>query len=117
MESIKAHVYNLLDSIEGVDVHFYYPQTFITLPSISFYENATVDGASMDNLVWLKDCIIQIDVWAAKYTQADSISGQIDAVMHADGWRCQMMSDLPQTDGVYHRTMRYRKQILKKEGI
>lgn len=113
MENIKAHVQSILEEIQGVNVCFFYPNDFKKLPIISFYENATKDGRSWDNVVTSKDCIIQVDVWASKYTQADAISFKVDEIMQADGWNCQLMSDIPRKDEKepYHRTMRYRKQL------
>lgn len=113
MNNIKAHVYDVLSKVGGAQVSFFYPEDFKKLPCISFYENASADGAGYDNHIIAKDCIIQVDIWAKKYTQTDDIVQQVYTYMEEDGWRCGFESDIAKAGehAPYHHTMRFRKQI------
>lgn len=56
-----------------------------------------------------------IDIWAGSGKECGDIAIKTDDIMRRDGWVRKYSRDMPKDSSgkteVYHKTMRYRKQI------
>lgn len=111
MIDVKPYIEQLLKSIDGVKVAFYYPSSFNNLPAVSYYELADSEAMRADNREYAQDIDIQIDVWGTSAKQVNDIGISVNAVMQSDGWKRAFAADVPKDGSVYHRTMRFNKVI------
>lgn len=97
---------------DGIRLCYQYPEDFEKLPAVSFYNLLTSEAFRTDNKEDAQLARIQIDIWALKKTQPGSIAVRINELMQNDGWSRELDRDLPKGENhVYHRTMRFAKEI------
>lgn len=113
MVDINAETEKAL-SVLPYTVCYYYPDNFNKLPVVSFY-NLTERGAfSCDDEEAIQRGWVQIDVWADKPSDCGTIAIEVCNVMMGSGWYREMSMDVPKSDGVYHRTMRFVKDFISE---
>lgn len=114
-------VRGILKTIDGVTVTFYHPGTFNKLPVISYYELATPTGMCYDNAEQSQDTSVALDIWGCSAAECGRLAILTDTAMQKDGWKRELSRDMPKdSDGkteVYHKTMRFRKNIFFNERI
>lgn len=94
---------------------FYYPEQWNTFPIVSFY-NLTESGAfASDNEEDIQKGTVVVDIWALSPSECGKINIEITELMKSDGWCRETSMDVPKTDGVYHRTMRFSKIFINQE--
>lgn len=111
MVDVNKIVRDILRRINGVTVTFYHPGTFNKLPVISYYELTTITGFCADNAEQGQDSNVCIDIWGNSGAKCSDIAVLVDKEMQAAGWYRGFSRDMPPEDEVYHKTMRYRKDI------
>lgn len=111
MIDVKPHIEQLLKSIDGVKVAFYYPSSFNKMPVISYYELADSEAMRADNREYAQDIDIQVDIWGQSAKQVNDIGISVNAVMQSDLWKRTFSADVPKDGEIYHRTMRFNKVI------
>lgn len=105
MFDIKPTVITLLSSIPGVTVSDAYPADFNKLPHISFYENGNTDPLRIKSGP-LSEIAVQIDIWHNRST--GTLAAAVDEKMNSIGFRREFAADVPDPDGIKHKTMRFR---------
>lgn len=109
-------VKELLETIDGVTVKFYHPETFTKLPAISYYELTNTTGLCYDNAEQGQKTYIAIDIWGKGAGECSRLAIKADAVMQKDGWYRELSKDMPKdTEGkvtVCHKHMRFYKHII-----
>ena len=111
MVDVNRIVREILQGIDGVKVTYYHPDTFNKMPVLSYYELTTTTGFCADNAEQAQRSNIVIDVWAKRAADCSRIAIEVDAAMQADNWYREFSRDLPPEDGIYHKSMRFYKQI------
>lgn len=111
MIDINIEAQRALDTT-GYKVVFHYPQSTETLPVVSFYMISESGDMSADNSEMFQTGVIGIDIFTDTPMQGGEMALNINAAMSAHGW-CRIMSmDVPEeTDGVFHKAMRYTKSF------
>lgn len=104
-------VREILDTVGGAKVTFYHPSVLNELPVISYYELAASTGLCYDNGERAQGASIAIDIWGAGGGECARIAVQVDQAMQGAGWRRELSRDLPPEDGIYHKAMRFYKQL------
>ncbi len=115
MIDVNKIVREILDTLDGVKVTFYHPSQFNELPVISYYELTTSTGFCFDNAEQAQSSYVQLDIWGTSGGECSRIAVKVDAAMQNKGWYREMSRDMPPEDGVYHKTMRFSKEIFKEE--
>lgn len=111
MIDINAEVYNILEET-GYDIVFHYPQRLGVLPVVSFYTISESGEMSVDNIEMFRAGVIGIDIYAPSPAKCGEMGLFIDAALKRNGWSHIMSMDVPEeTDGVFHRAMRYTKSF------
>lgn len=103
-------VKEILDGLD-CEVIFYHPQDKYKPPVVSIYEMTTNTGFAFDNAEQAQLSYIAVDVWGNSFNECTEIAIQADSLMQAEGWKREFSRDLPPEDNVYHKAMRYKKQI------
>ncbi|MDO5398220.1 MAG: hypothetical protein Q4G33_09845 [bacterium] len=111
MVDVNEIVRGILKRIDGIRVTFYHPETFNKLPIISYYELTTTTGFCADNAEQGQDSNVCIDIWGNSGAECSRIAILVDKEMQAESWYRSFSRDMTPEDGVYHKTMRYRKTI------
>lgn len=111
MIDVNKTVRSILNKIEGVTVTFYHPGTFNKLPVISYYEIGTTGGASWDNTEQAQKSNVVIDIWAKSAAKCAGFAIEVDKLMQTEGWRRDFSCDLPPEDKIYHKNIRFSKEI------
>ncbi len=96
-------------------IELYYPEKFNDLPVVSFYNLTETPDFSSDNEEDIQGGTVVVDIWSDTPSDCGSIGLQVYKVMNADGWNREFSRDLGKTDGVYHRTMRFKKYFILQE--
>lgn len=112
MIDINKDFEQLLKSTE-YNVAYQFPKQGNELPIITYYEASNTGGFSADNQEWGMISAFVVDIWAITPKQTGDIGVKVDEVLQQSGWRREFAANLPrETDSdVYHRTMRYVKEI------
>lgn len=104
-------VREILDAIGGVRVTFQRPKQFNLLPVISYYELAAKPGMCFDNAEQAQTTNMQIDIWGKSGAECSRIAIKVYRAMNEQGWFRAFARDMPPEDGVYHKTMRFYKEL------
>ena len=88
-------------------VWYFYPQSWIRLPCISWRESGNREIAQADGREHLAELTYAVDVWAKNPAEAAELAAQVDAAMASARFRRDYAEDLFES-GIYHRAMRYR---------
>lgn len=115
MLDVNRVVREILETIDGVTVTFQQPDKFNKLPAISYYELITTTGMCYDNTEQAQKSNVQIDIWAKKGGTCSRIAVEVDAAMQMEGWYRELSRDMPPENEVYHKTMRFSKEIYFEE--
>lgn len=108
MINLKPLVFNKLKeiSILGNRVFFYYPSTFNSLPSISYYEITNQENSNADDDEYNSLIEIQVDVWGKTPEEISDIALQVDSKMKSIGFNRAFAQDV-HDENLYHKTMRF----------
>ncbi|MBQ2669866.1 MAG: hypothetical protein IJG06_03805 [Clostridia bacterium] len=107
----NAVVLGILNGLDGVKVTFYHPDEFNEMPVVSYYELTTPTGFSYDNAERAQVSYMSIDVWHTGGGPCSRLAIEVDALMQNAGWTREFSRDMPPEEGVYHKAMRYKKQL------
>lgn len=116
MVNIRAAIYAKLTEIIGANagVYHFYPDTDASYPAVSYYESGNRQYEQADGNEYLTEINYQMDVWARKMTECDTIAQYIDTAMTSLGFRRETCMDVNDPN-CRHRTMRYRA-LLTQDG-
>lgn len=98
-------------------VCFYYPERFNKLPVISFYNLSERGAFACDDTETVSRGWVQTDVWAKEPAECGRIAAETAEAMAAGGWIREMSMDMPKTNGIYHRTLRFVKDCINNNNI
>lgn len=91
---------------------FYYPERFNALPVISFYNLSERGAFGYDDTEVISRGRVQVDVWSDTPADCGKIAIEAAEAMISHGWTREMSMDVPKTDGIYHRTLRFVKDFV-----
>ena len=111
MVDVNRIVRDILNTIDDVKITFYHPEEFNKLPIISYYELTTNTGFSFDNAEQAQRSNVVIDVWGRSAADCSQIAINVDDAMQSEDWKREFSRDLPPEDGIYHKNMRFYKEI------
>jgi len=88
---------------------FEYPQTFESLPLITYTEVDQHDGDTADNQPYAWRVIMQVDVWVDRASgTTTTLSGLVADRMQALGFSLSYSSDVPDPDErILHKVLRF----------
>lgn len=109
MINIKPAVFELLSSINGAKVSYFHPESFVTLPAISYFELSNSTKVRTDGRERLAEIAIQIDVWAKSSSEASSLAEDVDNKMVSIGFTRSFSGDLFESRSkIHHKSMRFK---------
>lgn len=111
MVDVNKEVEKVLSSLPYT-ICFYYPEKFNALPVISFYNLNECGSFGYDDTEVISRGRVQVDVWADSPAECGSIAIETAETMIKYGWMREMSMDVPKTDGIYHRTIRFVKDFI-----
>lgn len=115
MYDIKPKVNDLLEGIVGEDnVSDSYPDSFESLPYISFYELNNDDVYKISEELYT-EIVIQIDIWHNR--SAGALARQVNDVMNSIGLKRDFARDIQDPSGIKHKTMRFKAKINNRTKI
>lgn len=106
MITLAAAVKDLLESV-CTSVWYFYPQSWIRLPCVSWRESGNREVAQADGREHLAELKYTVDVWAKSPAETAELSEKVDAAMCSVRMKREFSQDLFEA-GIHHRTMRYR---------
>lgn len=106
MISLKHTVKELLLST-GAAVWYFYPQSWLQLPAVSWRESQNREIAQADGREHLAELEYTVDVWAKSPAEVHELAERIDAALCAVRFKRNYAADLFET-GMHHRVVRYR---------
>ncbi len=115
MVDVNKITRKILETLDGVKITFYHPNTFNRLPIISYYELVTVTGQCYDNAEQAQYSNMQIDIWGKSGSECSRLAIRVDEAMQAHGWCREFSRDMPPENNICQKTMRYSKEIFKEE--
>ncbi|MDY3971656.1 MAG: hypothetical protein SOZ28_02965 [Clostridia bacterium] len=115
MVDVNKIVREILETIDGVTVTFYHPDKFNNLPVISYYELTTTTGMCFDNEEQAQSSGVEIDIWGKGGGECSRLAIKVDKAMQNDGWYRELSRDMPPENNIFHKTMRFSKEIFKEE--
>lgn len=111
MIDVNKEVRKILNTLEGVTVTYFHPEENNALPVVSYYEITTKTGFCCDNAEAAQKSYIALDIWAHSGAESSKIAIDCDGVMQRSGWTREFSADLPPENDVYHKSMRFFKEI------
>ena len=106
MITIRNNVKTLLES-SGAAVWYFYPQSWASLPAISWRESRNREFAQADGCEHLAELEYTVDVWAKGPEEVALLADSVDAAMTSVRLRRDYAADLFEK-GLHHKTLRYR---------
>ena len=111
MVDVNAEAEKALSSLP-YKVCFYYPEQFNKLPVISFYNLSERGSFGYDDSEVISRGWVQVDIWSAAPAECGRIAIKTAGAMLSHGWTREMSMDVPKTDGIYHKTIRFVKDFI-----
>ncbi|MBQ8301505.1 MAG: hypothetical protein IJX57_06035 [Clostridia bacterium] len=108
MIDVNAEAEKTLSKLDR-KVEYYYPEKFNDMPVVSFYNLTEQPDFISDNEEDIQSGTVVVDIWSDNPADCGNIGLKVNEVMTADAWHREFSRDLPPTDGIYHRTMRFTK--------
>lgn len=106
MITLKSAVGEILAST-GAKVWYFYPQSWLKLPAVSWRESQNRELAQADGREHLAELEYTVDVWAKSPAEVHQLAEEIDAAMTSVRLRRSFAQDLYES-GMHHRAVRYR---------
>lgn len=106
MISLKHRVKEILTGT-GAAVWYFYPQSWLKLPAVSWRESQNRELAQADGREHLAELEYTVDIWAKSPAQVHGVAEAIDAALCAVRFRRSYSADLFEA-GMHHRAVRYR---------
>ena len=108
MITLAETVRGLLEST-GAAVWYFYPQSWVRLPAVSWRECVNREIAQADGREHLAELAYQVDVWSKSPADNAALAAKIDVLMTASRLRRDFSEDLfDASAGLHHRSLRYR---------
>lgn len=108
MITLANTVRGLLKGVCGT-VWYFYPQSWVRLPAVSWRESGNREIAQADGQEHLAELEYTVDVWSDSPAENAEIAAKIDAQMASVRLRRDRSADVYDTKtGVHHRSLRYR---------
>lgn len=111
MIDVNIEVRAVLDNLEGITVTYRHPEKFNKLPAVSYYEITTTTGLCYDNKEQAQKSYVAVDVWSGKADKCADFAIKADKLMQDAGWYREFSMDLPPENKIYHKSMRFFKEI------
>ncbi len=111
MINVNREVRNILKAVEGVKIVYYHPDEYNKLPIISHYELTTTTGMRYDNAEQAQKTYVSVDVWGKSADECTDFAIKADKLMQDAGWYREFSMDLPPENKIYHKSMRFFKEI------
>lgn len=99
-----------LKSLVSDRIFFYFPNTFNTLPCISYFEVVNVSNLFGDNNPIGERSIVQVDVWSNSST--NNISNKVCELMYEIDYEMTDKKDIYEDTGMYRKLMQFRKNSI-----
>ena len=108
MNTLSSRVAELLTGLD-VPVYCFYPQSWLSLPVISWRESGNRELARADGRPHLAELTYTVDIWSDSPARNEALSHEIDRRMTAARLRRDYLDDLYDTrTACHHRSLRYR---------
>lgn len=108
MITLAETVRGLLEST-GAAVWYFYPQSWVRLPAISWRESGNREFAQADGCEHLAELEYTVDIWSRSPAENAAMAAKIDSVMMVLRLRRDFSADLFESaTGLHHRSLRYR---------
>lgn len=113
MINVKPEVLSKLKEI-GPKVFYAYPASFEELPCMSYYEIGNSADEQIDDVEYISDISIQIDIWNIGSTS--TLAESVDAKMKSLGFKRTFGADVPEGNR-QHKTLRYRGRVDNEKNL
>lgn len=117
MINLKSSVYSAMltstaiQSLVSSRIHFHYPDSFVTLPCISYYEMDNSEAFHADDVELGSAIIYRVDLWGTD--NLSTLSLAVDTVMKAEGFFRIGAVDLFEIDvNIFHKAMTYQNAYI-----
>lgn len=114
MLNIKPQIYNLLKQIPNIEVVYFYPQSFTTVPLVVYSEivNIQINPTLSGEEELFSTISYQLDVYCNTSSECSDVAIQADALMRSKGFkRSFAMDNYDFENGMYRKVMRYSGTI------
>ena len=111
MIDVNNEVRAVLNNLEGITVTYRYPDKSNKLPVVSYYEITTTTGLCYDNKEQAQKSYVAVDIWGRNGAECADFAIKADKLMQDAGWYREFSMDLPPKNKIYHKSMRFFKEI------
>lgn len=115
MIDVNKVIRSILKGLTGVTITYYHPDSFNKMPVVSYYELTTKTGMCYDNAEQAQKSFVVVDIWGKSGAECARIAIETDKLMQKNGWYREFSADLPPEDNIYHKNMRFYKEIFFEE--
>ena len=108
MITLTAQIAEILSGLDAA-VYYFYPQSWLSLPAISWRESGNRELQRADGQPHLAELTYAVDLWSRSAEDNQALSEIIDRRMAAAQLRRDYLADLfDARTGCHHRSLRYR---------
>lgn len=111
MISLNKNIFNKLNEIKELgivkSVNYSYPETFASLPCITFYEVNNSIAKFTEDDEYLCEINYVIDIWAKSYEEIDNIAIKVNEKLKEIDFTREVSYDVPSED-IKHKFMRFK---------
>lgn len=91
--------------------HFFHIPEKGTFPCISYYTVSDSPTFSTDNFAGFQRTHVSVDVWTKTPAESGRIATEVINVLTGCGWGYENMRDIAPDGGVYHKVLRFVRDI------
>ena len=107
MYTPKSDIFNILSTLK-YEVSQDSDNVFNTLPVITFSVGNNNVNLDLNNEILYQDIEININIWAETSVMASTMLREVEALMRQHGYKLTFSGDIPQENGIYHISNRFK---------
>ena len=117
MINLKSSVYSAMltstaiQSLVSSRIHFHYPDSFVTLPCISYFEMNNSESFHADNVEVESLILFRVDLWGTD--SLSTLALAVDDVMKGEGFfRIGSVDLFEQDTNIFHKSVTYQNNYI-----
>lgn len=102
-----------LKALDIKNLYYYYPDKEPEFPIVTYYVLTERAHAGYDNTEYATFYAAEVDVYSKNPAEAARIAETLIDGLTPKGWVREYSRDLPPSEGVFHKTIRFSKVFIK----
>ncbi len=107
MDDKRTQVYNIISSLDGVNVYADRPEVLEDFPTVTYVFDDDTPLYDLDKNIYKQDTIVVIDIYTEDPISGDAITKELIERLKFINCLCKFKHDVSDPSGIHHITTRF----------